>query len=129
MSIFNFQSRKKSEKLIQTDSENTQASSSVEYQLSGPSLHERYPLAGLSLQDKKCVLINHELDSHGMGKYQWWIWGLCGFGYMLDLLWAQTFGLILSPLKQEYGFGCTDTVLNQSERCVITDLQLSGSIR
>lgn len=22
-----------------------------------------------------------------MGKYQWCIWGLCGAGYLLDLMW------------------------------------------
>lgn len=62
-------------------------------------------LDGLSLYEKKCVLINREIDSMGMGKYQWYVWGLCGFGYMLDLLWAQAFGLALSPLQQEMGFG------------------------
>ncbi|KAF9870645.1 major facilitator superfamily transporter [Colletotrichum karsti] len=67
-----------------------------------PMLHG---LDGLTLYEKKCVLINREIDSQGMGKYQWYIWGLCGFGYMLDLLWAQAFGLVLSPLQQEMGFG------------------------
>lgn len=62
-------------------------------------------LDGLSLYDKKCVLINREIDAMGMGRYQWMIWGLCGFGYLLDLLWAQAFGLALSPLQQELGFG------------------------
>lgn len=62
-------------------------------------------LEGLSLYDKKCVLVNREIDAMGMGKYQWYIWSLCGFGYMLDLLWAQAFGLTLSPLQQELGFG------------------------
>lgn len=40
----------------------------------------------------------------GMGRYQWYIWLLCGLGYFLDLLWAQAFGLIASPLQQELGF-------------------------
>ena len=40
----------------------------------------------------------------GMGRYQWSIFVLCGFGYMLDLLWAQAFGLIATPLQQELGF-------------------------
>jgi len=61
-------------------------------------------LEGLTLYEKKCVLINHEIDSNGMGKYQWWIWCLTGFGYFLDLLWAQAFGLVLGPLEQELGF-------------------------
>ncbi|RBR16873.1 uncharacterized protein FIESC28_06788 [Fusarium coffeatum] len=62
-------------------------------------------LEGLSLYEKKCVLINREIDRQGMGKYQWYIWSLCGFGYLLDLLWAQAFGLVLGPLEQELGFG------------------------
>lgn len=61
-------------------------------------------MEGLTLYEKKCVLINREIDQNGMGRYQWYIWGLCGFGYMLDLLWAQAFGLVLSPLEQELGF-------------------------
>jgi len=31
-------------------------------------------LEGLTLYEKKCVLINREIDSHGMGRYQWYIW-------------------------------------------------------
>jgi len=61
-------------------------------------------MEGLTLYEKKCVLINREMDSNGMGKYQWWIWSLCGFGFLLDLMWAQAFGLVLSPLEQELGF-------------------------
>ncbi|KAJ4186000.1 hypothetical protein NW767_012739 [Fusarium falciforme] len=64
-----------------------------------------YGLNGLTLYEKKCVLVNREIDTQGIGRYQWYIWGLCGFGYMLDLLWAQAFGLVLSPLQQELGFG------------------------
>jgi len=61
-------------------------------------------MEGLTVYEKKCVLINREIDSNGMGRYQWYIWCLCGFGYLLDLLWAQAFGLVLGPLEQELGF-------------------------
>lgn len=64
---------------------------------------------GLSLYEKKCVLINQEIDQMGMGRYQWSLWTLCGLGYMIDLMWAQAFGLILSPLQQELGFGPEQT--------------------
>jgi hypothetical protein len=57
-----------------------------------------------SVFEKKCRLINRQLDAFGMGKYQWFIWVLCGFGYLIDLLWAQAFGLVLSPIQQELGF-------------------------
>ncbi|KAL8903965.1 MAG: hypothetical protein Q9207_003580 [Kuettlingeria erythrocarpa] len=59
---------------------------------------------GLTLYEKKALLVNRELDSHGMGKYQWCIFFLCGMGYMIDLLYAQAFGLIAPALQQELGF-------------------------
>ncbi|KAJ6781939.1 hypothetical protein PWT90_04097 [Aphanocladium album] len=62
-------------------------------------------LHGLSLYQRKCILINREIDAYGMGRYQWYVWALCGCGYFIDLLWAQAFGLVLSPLQQELGFG------------------------
>ncbi|KAI1354306.1 major facilitator superfamily domain-containing protein [Xylaria sp. FL0043] len=65
--------------------------------------------SNLTLHEKKCVLISREIDTMGMGWYQWSVWALCGFGYMVDLLWAQAFGLALSPLQQEFGFGLGQT--------------------
>ncbi|KAL9002954.1 MAG: hypothetical protein Q9188_004142 [Gyalolechia gomerana] len=59
---------------------------------------------GLSLYEKKALLVNRELNSHGMGKYQWSIFFLCGMGYMVDLLYAQAFGLVEPAMKQELGF-------------------------
>lgn len=59
---------------------------------------------GKTLYEKKSLLVNREMDAMGMGRYQWCIWFLCGFGYLLDLMWAQAFGLVLQPLKQELGF-------------------------
>ncbi|ORY35640.1 major facilitator superfamily domain-containing protein [Naematelia encephala] len=41
----------------------------------------------------------------GMGKYQWFIFYLCGFGYFLDLCWAQAGGLVGSAIIQELGIG------------------------
>lgn len=43
-------------------------------------LAEDEELQGLTLYEKKAALVNRELDSHGMGRYQWWIWAMCGFG-------------------------------------------------
>jgi MFS family permease len=63
----------------------------------------------ISLYDKKCLLINREIDRMGMGRYQWSIWALCGLGYLIDLMWAQAFGLVMSPMQQELGFGADQT--------------------
>lgn len=62
-------------------------------------------MEGLTLYEKKALLVNRELDSHGMGKYQWYIFFLCGFGYLIDLLYAQAFGLVEPAIQQEFGFG------------------------
>ncbi|BGP20800.1 hypothetical protein JCM10213_008938 [Rhodosporidiobolus nylandii] len=58
----------------------------------------------LSLFEKKSVLINRAMDEMNetsfwkLGRYQ-----LCGFGYFLDLCWAQIFGLVSGQLQQELG--------------------------
>jgi MFS family permease len=36
-----------------------------------------------------------------MGRYQWCIWFLCGFGYFLDLAWAQGVGVAASAIYAE----------------------------
>lgn len=76
---------------------------------SSPSLTEQLEAEGLSLYEKKCLLVNHEIDLMGMGRYQWSIWALCGLGYLIDLMWAQAFGLVMSPMQQELGFGPDQT--------------------
>lgn len=82
-----------------------------------PAAHspEDSEMAGLSLFEKKALIVNRELASQGMGKYQWMIFILCGFGYFLDLLWAQAFGLILAQIKQEFGF--SDTASGDLSTC------------
>lgn len=53
--------------------------------------------------EKKAALINAELDKFGLGRYQICIWFLCGFGYFLDLAWAQGVGLVATAIYQEMG--------------------------
>ena len=64
----------------------------------------------LTLYEQKALLVNRELDAHGMGKYQWYIFFLCGFGYLIDLLYAQAFGLVATPMMQELGFSSTTSL-------------------
>lgn len=71
--------------------------------------HNDPEMQGLTLYEKKALLVNRELASQGMGRYQWMIFVLCGFGYFLDLLWAQAFGLILTSVQQEFGFSATES--------------------
>ncbi|KAL8997535.1 MAG: hypothetical protein Q9169_003230 [Polycauliona sp. 2 TL-2023] len=71
-----------------------------------------HDMEGLSLYEKKALLVNRELDSHGMGKYQWSIFFLCGMGYFIDLLYAQAFGLVVPAMSQELGFGSRQYAFN-----------------
>ncbi|KAL6251113.1 hypothetical protein RBB50_001321 [Rhinocladiella similis] len=57
--------------------------------------------------ERKAQLIDSELERQGMGRYQTTIFLLCGFGYLLDLLWAQAFGLIITLMQTEFGFDDT----------------------
>jgi len=94
---------KKSDKDSETRSPTPPDYGSNSHERGQPSV-AREELEGLSLYEKKCVLINREIDNNGFGRYQWYIWSLCGLGYFIDLIWAQAFGLILGPLQQELGF-------------------------
>lgn len=89
---------------VDTDVDKARSPTPPEYENGRAAGVAREELEGLTLYEKKCVLINREIDNNGFGKYQWYIWGLCGLGYFIDLIWAQAFGLILSPLQQELGF-------------------------
>ena len=62
----------------------------------------------LTTFEKKAALINFELDKFGLGRYQLCIWFLCGFGYFLDLAWAQGVGLIATAIYQEMGVADAD---------------------
>jgi hypothetical protein len=86
-------------------------------------------MEGLTLYERKALLVNRELDSHGMGKYQWYIFFLCGFGYLIDLLYAQAFGLIEPAIQQEFGFAgiCFRFLHNVTETYGATD-KASGNI-
>lgn len=75
----------------------------------GSPTHDDPEMHGLSLYEKKALIVNRELASQGMGKYQWMIFFLTGFGYFLDLLWAQAFGLILASVQQEFGFSAAQS--------------------
>ena len=63
---------------------------------------------GLTLYEKKVLLVNRELDRQGMGRYQWMVFFLCGFGYFLGLLWPQAFGLVVPVMQYEFGFSDAD---------------------
>jgi hypothetical protein len=46
----------------------------------------------------------------GMGRYQWYIFILCGFGYFLDLCWSHAFGMTAAAIQQELGIAGTENI-------------------
>ncbi|KAK0536974.1 hypothetical protein OC835_001869 [Tilletia horrida] len=55
--------------------------------------------------ENKIALITLQLDKQGFGRYQLCVWILAGFGYMLDLMWAQAYGLVADPISKEFNVG------------------------
>ncbi|KAK0546774.1 hypothetical protein OC846_005133 [Tilletia horrida] len=56
-------------------------------------------------EENKIALVTIELDKQGFGRYQICVWILAGFGYMLDLMWAQAYGLVATPIATELNVG------------------------
>ncbi|TFY81329.1 hypothetical protein EWM64_g2689 [Hericium alpestre] len=52
----------------------------------------------------KARILNDALQEIGMGKYQWYLFIVAGFGWLSDNLWPIVTGLILSPVLNEFNF-------------------------
>ncbi|KAI1084517.1 sugar transporter [Whalleya microplaca] len=61
-----------------------------------------------SAYDRKSKVINRAIQDIGMGRYQWELFVLCGFGWLADNLWLQGVALTLTPLASEFGVSSTD---------------------
>lgn len=53
--------------------------------------------------DRKSKVINRAIQDIGMGRYQWQLFVLCGFGWLADNLWLQGVALTLTKLSPEFG--------------------------
>ncbi|CBF77418.1 hypothetical protein AN4482.2 [Aspergillus nidulans FGSC A4] len=56
-----------------------------------------------SAYDRKSKIINRAIQDIGMGRYQWELFCLCGFGWLADNLWLQGVALTLPQLSLEFG--------------------------
>ncbi|KAI9933757.1 hypothetical protein ASPWEDRAFT_105998 [Aspergillus wentii DTO 134E9] len=56
-----------------------------------------------TVYDRKARIINKAIQDIGMGRYQWNLFILCGFGWIADNLWLQGVALTLTPLSMEFG--------------------------
>ncbi|KAI9725633.1 MAG: hypothetical protein M1828_002918 [Chrysothrix sp. TS-e1954] len=61
-----------------------------------------------SLYDRKAKIINKALQDIGMGRYQWELFTLAGFGWFADNFWLQGVAIILTPMSQEFGISSTN---------------------
>ncbi|KAL7278526.1 hypothetical protein ACG7TL_007525 [Trametes sanguinea] len=52
----------------------------------------------------KARVLNAAIQDIGMGKYQWWLFAVAGFGWFADSVWPLLGGLILSPVVNEFRF-------------------------
>ncbi|KAF9648509.1 MFS general substrate transporter [Thelephora ganbajun] len=52
----------------------------------------------------KARLLNNAIQEIGMGKYQWWLFFVAGFGWFADNLWPVVTGLIFVPVVNEFSF-------------------------
>lgn len=50
----------------------------------------------------KSKIINKALQDIGMGRYQWELFTLCGFGWFADNLWLQGLAIILPSIQREF---------------------------
>jgi len=52
--------------------------------------------------EAKAAILNSAIQQIGMGKYQWKLFALCGFGWAADNLWLQGVALILPQVGMEF---------------------------
>jgi len=52
--------------------------------------------------EEQSILVNHAIQVIGMGRYQWALFALCGFGWMVDQLWQTTVSDALPQVAVEF---------------------------
>ncbi|KAI3396257.1 hypothetical protein diail_12339 [Diaporthe ilicicola] len=78
--------------------------SAAEYSIEGLRKEVRRGGSGLrSDYEMKSMLVNKAVQDIGMGRYNWHLFVLCGFGWFADNLWMQGVSLILPSLSAEFG--------------------------
>ncbi|TDL22414.1 MFS general substrate transporter [Rickenella mellea] len=56
------------------------------------------------IYEAKARVLNNAIQEIGMGKYQWYLFIVAGFGWFSDNLWPIVTGLILAPAVNEFNF-------------------------
>ncbi|KHN99433.1 sugar transporter [Metarhizium album ARSEF 1941] len=74
----------------------------------------------------KSKLINKAIGDIGMGKYNWQLFTLCGFGWFADNLWLQGVSLTLPSLSAE--FGVSEKTVRYTTSALFVGLSLGSFI-
>ncbi|KAL9031687.1 MAG: hypothetical protein Q9196_000320 [Gyalolechia fulgens] len=75
--------------------------------------------------DRKSKVINKAIQDIGMGKYQWSLFVLCGFGWLADNMWLQGVALTLPGLTAT--FGPSETLVRYTTCATFVGLCLGAS--
>ncbi|KAL8805748.1 MAG: hypothetical protein Q9182_001781 [Xanthomendoza sp. 2 TL-2023] len=75
--------------------------------------------------DRKSKVINKAITDIGMGRYQWSLFALCGFGWLADNMWLQGVALTLPSLSKE--FGVSETHVRYTTCALFVGLCLGAS--
>ncbi|OJD35422.1 sugar transporter [Diplodia corticola] len=75
--------------------------------------------------DRKSKVINKAIQDIGMGRYQWQLFALCGFGWTADNLWLQGVALTLPQLSRE--FDVDDNTIRYTTLALFTGLCIGAS--
>ncbi|KAK4041769.1 hypothetical protein C8A01DRAFT_14529 [Parachaetomium inaequale] len=80
-------------------------SAAAEYSIEGLRREVRRGRRGenWTAYEMKSKLINKAIQDIGMGRYNWQLFVLCGFGWFADNLWMQGVSLTLPSLSAEFG--------------------------
>ncbi|KAG8741798.1 hypothetical protein FRC12_015550 [Ceratobasidium sp. 428] len=85
------------------DIKHTQTHDESEKQSLGPARDDILPEGSVDpVYQAKAELLNAAIQEIGMGKYQWHLFIVTGFGWLADNLWPVVTGLILAPVVKEF---------------------------
>ncbi|KAI5781840.1 major facilitator superfamily domain-containing protein [Geopyxis carbonaria] len=79
-----------------------------------------------AVYDRKSKLVNKALQDIGMGRYQWALFCLCGFGWFADNLWLQGLAVILTSIQRE--FNIADDHIGYTTTALFIGLCLGASV-
>ncbi|KAG7146303.1 MFS siderochrome iron transporter 1 like protein [Verticillium longisporum] len=84
------------------ESEGMLEMSAAEYSIEGLRREVRAGKGDSTDYEMRSKLINKAIQDIGMGKYNWQLFILCGFGWFADNLWMQGVSLCLPSLSAEF---------------------------